>query len=373
MKPGIEVITHAPPRRQKKIARLGAGFRKKIPAKALVHFTRDLAIMLNARMMLVESMSILARQDTHHGFQKMVEKIGEQLKGGAAFADCLRPYPRVFNAFYINLVEVGELTGALGEMLNRVAVYLEKIADLKRKLIQALTYPVLVIGVAVASLSFIMLYVIPTFSGIFRDFNAELPWPTLVVLSISKFIQTHLFHFFVGLFMLVLFVRYSQSVEKIRRFRDGVVLKLPLLGELVRKNHISQFCRTLGTLLEGGVSLLKALDIASRSTENHYIRQDILSMKHFASKGEKLTRSLQKSHIFPLMVTRMLAVGEETAELPFMLLKISDFYDKEIDSAIETLASVIEPIVIVVLGVIIGAILISIYLPLFNMTEVMGG
>ncbi|NIR65875.1 MAG: type II secretion system F family protein [Gammaproteobacteria bacterium] len=367
-------VTHTKTLQKRHPASISGSFlRRRIPGKVVNNFTRDLSIMLNARMMLVDSIRILSQQTSNNAFRHILEQTGRRLQSGTSLADCLRNYPKVFSSFYVNLVEVGELSGKLDEMLSRVAAYLEKMSDLKRKLIQALTYPALVIGVAVLSLSFIMLYVIPTFENIFRDFNSQLPVPTLVVMSISGFIQTYLLHILLILAALLLLVKYSKSFERIRILADSLILHIPLLGEMIRKNHISQFCRTLGTLLESGISLLAALEIASKSTRNFHIRQDILNMKYFATKGEKLTRSLRRSKIFPLMVTQMIAVGEETAELPFMLIKIADFYDKEIDSAIDTLASVIEPVVIVLLGVIIGAILVSIYLPLFNMTNVMSG
>jgi len=348
-------------------------FRKKVSKKIVNNFTRDLSIMLKARMLLVESIEILARQTTHKVFRQMLGNIVSRLKSGISLTDCLRAYPHIFNHFYLNLVEVGELTGKLDEMLERVAFYLGKVADLKRKLIQALTYPALVIGVALLSVGFIMLYVIPTFAGIFKDFDSQLPLPTLIVISISNFLQAHFFHSVGIVVVLALLLKYSKSFQQVKIRLDNLILNVPLLGGLVRKNYISHFCRTLGTLLESGVPLLQALEISSKSTQNYYIQQDILNMKYFAAKGEKLTRSLQKSKVFPLMVTQMIAVGEETAELPFMLIRISEYYDKEIDGAIETLASIIEPVMIVLLGIIIGAILVSIYLPLFNMANVMPG
>ncbi|RMD47926.1 MAG: type II secretion system F family protein [Ignavibacteria bacterium] len=346
---------------------------KRISRKLVTNFTRDLSIMLNSGLLLVDSINILIQQTTHEPFRQILQDIGKKLKSGANFADCLKSYPTIFNTFYIHMVDVGELTGKLDQMLQRVAVYLDKMANTKRKLIQALTYPTLVIGVALFSLVFIMIYVIPIFADVFKEFGAELPWQTLLLISISNFIYAHALYILVGFMVGIFVLKYIKSFQKVRIFFDNFTLNIPLVGEIIRKNYISQFCRTLGTLLESGIPLLQGLDISIRAIQNHLIQQDILKMKSFAMQGEKLTYSLKHSKIFPLMVIQMIAVGEETAELPSMLIRISDFYDREIDSTIETLASIIEPIVIIVLGIIIGAILISIYLPLFNLSNAMTG
>jgi type IV pilus assembly protein PilC len=348
-------------------------FRRKVPRKIFNNFTRDLSILHNARILLADSIDILSQQINHQKFKKVLRQISIRLKSGASLSETFRLHPEIFDSFYLNLVEVGEVTGSLDEMLSRLAIYQEKIADLKRKLIQALTYPALVILVALVSLTFILLYVIPTFSGIFKDFDAQLPWPTLVLIGFSDFLKDNSLFILLFITGLIFLVRYSKSLQRIQVMWDNFVLKLPVLGSMVTKNYISQFCRTLGTLLESGISLLTALDIASRTTRNHHIRKDILQMKYFAEKGEKLTRSLHQSEVFPVMVTQMIAIGEETAELPGMLIKIAEYYDKEIDSSIEILGSIIEPVMIVILGIIIGAILISIYLPLFNLANVMPG
>jgi type IV pilus assembly protein PilC len=346
---------------------------RRVSQKVIYAFTRDLSIMLSARMMLLESIGILAEQQQNDSFRKILLKIISQVKSGSSLSESLSGYPSLFNQYYTNLVHVGEVTGRLGGVLERISDYMEKIGDLKRKLVQALTYPSLVVLVAILALSFILLYVIPTFSGIFKDFNAELPKPTLIVLGVSNFFKDYLLVIVIFFISTVFILRRFRSHTRFQKIFGKLSINMPFLGQLIRKNYISQFCRTLGTLLGSGVSLLEALDITNRSSTNYYLRQDITNMKFFAAKGEKLTRSLRQSGIFPLMVVQMIAVGEETAEMPFMLNKIADFYEREIDSAIETLASVIEPVVIVLLGIVIGAILISIYLPLFNLASVMPG
>ncbi len=346
-------------------------FRSRVSRKTVNYFTRDLSIMLSAKIHLVDSIIILSKQHSNGGFKQILSSMSNHLKAGASLSDCLGLYPKLFNNLYVQLVKVGEVTGRLDEMLNRINLYLEKIAGLKRKIVQAFTYPMLVIAVAILSLSFIFFYVIPTFSGIFKNFDSELPWLTLLIFNISNWLKNNFFYIILIFPGIVFLLQRTKKEPKVQMAFNFVMLNLPIIGNVIRKNHISQFCRTLGTLLGSGVSLLEALEITSRASNNFYVKQDINNMKYFVSKGEKLTHSLSQSAIFPLMVGQMIAVGEEAAELPFMLIKISDHYDKEIDGAIEMLSSVIEPVVIVLLGIIIGTILISIYLPLFNMSNIM--
>jgi type IV pilus assembly protein PilC len=345
-------------------------FKSRVSRKTVSHFTRDLSIMLNAKMHLVDSITILSKQINNEYFKQILSSISNHLKGGISFSDCLGSYPRLFNNLYVQLVKVGEVTGRLDEMLNRISLYLEKIADLKRKTVQAFTYPMLVIAVAILSLSFILFYVIPTFSSIFKNFDSELPWLTQLIFNFSNWLKNNIPFIILILPGIVFLLHRVKNEPKVQIVFNYMILNLPIIGNIVRKNHISQFCRTLGTLLGSGVSLLEALDVTAKASNNYYVKQDINNMKYFVSKGEKLTHSLDQSAIFPLMVSQMIAVGEETAELPFMLVKIADHYDKEIDSAIEMLSSVIEPVVIVLLGIIIGTILISIYLPLFNISNI---
>lgn len=344
-----------------------------VPQKKVAHFTRDLAVMLNAKMLLTESIAILSRQTGHEGLRQMLDHISAQLKNGRSFADAICAYPKLFDRFYVSLVEAGEVTGRLGEMLSRLADYMQKMAALKQRFMQAMAYPFLVITVALFALGFIMLYVVPTFSDIFRDFDAPLPWPTLVMINISNFLQDYLLHSVLLGALLVIGVKYLIKKPAVKLRVDRFFLAIPLIGAMIRRHYIAHFCRTLGTLLESRIPLLKALEISAKSTRSPYIRIDIERMRQYVAKGAALTDSLRFSTIFPLMVVQMIAVGEKTAELPEMLIKIADFYDQEIDQLIGTLATIVEPVIIVFLGLAIGAILVSIYLPLFNMSSIMTG
>ncbi len=346
---------------------------RRIVKRHLSGLTRDLSIMLSARLHLIDSLQLLVFQSKNKILKSILESLLNKIKGGSAFAETLRTYPYLFSDFYVNLVEVGELTGKLDEMLDRISIYLEKMSDLKKKLMQAMTYPLIIISVALASLSFILFYVIPAFSGIFREFNSQLPTITVYVLNTSNFLKNNIPVFLLTVLIVLFLINRFKTHPRFQIFWNRIIISIPFIGGLVRKNYISSFCRTLGTLLESGISLLHALDITAQSSQNYFVRRDILTMKYYASKGEKLTHALNQSNVFPLMVIQMIAVGEETAELPFMLSKIAAHLEKELDSSIETLSSVIEPVIIVVLGIIIGLILISIYLPLFNLSSVMPG
>lgn len=328
--------------------------------------------MLGAGMTLTDSLRVLHEQSRKPKLRQFFQDLIRHLQSGGSLVNALSHQRDSFSGFYLNMIEVGEMTGNLDEMLARIGAYLDKISNLRRRMIQAFTYPALVIAVAVLSLSFLMLYVVPTFADIFRDFDAELPMATQIVLQISGFLREYLPAISAGIFAGAIILWRLFLLPAGRRFFDRGILMLPFFGNLIAKNHIAQFCRTLGTLLASRISLLDALEVASRSSSNVLIRYEIQRMKQKASRGEKLAPS-RGSAIFPVMVTRMIAVGEETAELPQMLQKVADFYESELDNAIELLGSVIEPVVIVFLGGAIGAILISIYLPLFNMAEIMPG
>lgn len=345
----------------------------RIPKRLIHDFTRDLSIMLGARMRLLHALKILQGQTRHKAFAQLLNSLQLQLNSGKSFAEGLQGAGSIFNGFFINMVLVGETTGRLSEMLSRVSEYQEKIADLQRKLIQALTYPALVIGVAAAAMSFILLYVLPTFEGLFQEFDAELPAITRGVMRASNLLQTYTLPLLGLLLLISMALYFFRENPGFISLRDRLYLRLPFFGNLVRKNYLAQFCRTLGTLLESGIPLLRALEVASRITPNIHFRNEVIKMTEATAKGSALALSLDSAGIFPDMVIQMISVGEETAELPAMLIKVAQIYDGELDRTIELMSTLIEPVMILFLGVLIGAILIAIYLPLFNMSSIMPG
>jgi type IV pilus assembly protein PilC len=347
-------------------------FKNHISRMVIRNFTRDLSVMLSARISLTEGLDILFCQNTNPAFHRVLDRIILHLKSGVPFYRCLEFFPHLFGNLYISLVRVGEITGKLGEMLARISDYLEKAAELRKKFLQAMIYPFMVMGVAFLSAGFLLFYVLPSFSAIFNNFEAELPLVTRVILRISDFCRENLLILTVVLLVFYVMILRARRSASFRWYGDLIIFQIPLLGNLIRKRSISETCRILGTLLNSGISLLRAVDVTACACSNVRVKQELLLMKDLASRGEQLNRSFQNSRLFPLMVVQMITIGEETGNLSLMLLKIADYYEREIEGLTETISSVIEPVVIIVLGLIIGIILIAIYLPLFNMTGILG-
>jgi len=344
---------------------------RRIPTNVQRAFSRDLAILLGAGLHLSDSLELLRKQCKHQEFNRILGEVLTDIKSGKSLADSMAHYPNLFNGFYLNLVEVGEATGQLSGMLLRITEYQEKIAGLKRKLIQALSYPTLVVFVAAGALTFILLFVLPTFEGLFREFNAELPWLTRIVMTISEWMQAYMGWciclFFSVLTMLWMF-RHSSLIQNTL---DRLAIYLPFWGRLVRLNYLCRFCRTLGTLLSSGIAINEALSISKGITCNREFQNEVNNMIRSVRRGDELAAALNNSVIFPPMVIQMITVGEETAELSEMLLKIAAVTSAELDRMIELMSTLIEPVMILFLGGAIGAILVSIYLPLFNMAAIM--
>jgi type IV pilus assembly protein PilC len=263
---------------------------------------------------------------------------------------------------------VGEMTGKLSEMLLQIYLQLEKISELKRKLYQAMTYPLLVVLVAILSLSFIIYFVIPTFSGLLADFNTNLPWITRSLLQFSSFFEKYITYILILSVLTIFLLFRSMKIPRVKIFIDNKIFYIPIWGALLQKNYISQICRTLGTMLNCKIPLVKALQTTSNLFSNNLIKLEIQQMTTFIKKGGKIASSIDHSRVFPFMVARMIAIAEETAELPNILFKIAEYYEKEVNNSLDSIASVLEPVIILILGSLIGFILISLYLPLFNIS-----
>jgi type IV pilus assembly protein PilC len=346
---------------------------KKIKFSEITSFTRQFSAMLEAKISLVRIFEILILQTTNLSFKKILADIKKKVQVGGALADALARYPDIFSTFYLSMVRVGELTGRLDYMLVRVAIYLEKMNELRRKLIQSLSYPGLVIMVALVAVTFLITYVVPTFADMFRDFDAELPLITVALMNVSDFIRNYYLLIFIVIITVFMAIRYFTKTTKGRKLLDKLNLSMPVTGELVRKNYISRFTRTLSILLESGIPLLEALKVCSDSMSNSVVQQEIQRMQRFAEKGENLTHSLSRSAVFPVMVTQMISVGEETAEMDKMLQRIADYYDMEIEASLAIISSVFEPLIIVFLGIILGTILVALYMPLFDLVNIVPG
>ncbi len=348
-------------------------FQPRVKFAELTSFTRQFSAMVEARISLVQILDILSQQLDNVKLSTILNQVKEDVQAGKTLTESFSRYPEVFSIFYLNMIRVGEMTGRLDYMLNRVAVYLEKMNTLRRRLIQALSYPALVVLVAVGAVTFLLMYVVPAFADMFKDFDKELPAITLLLMKVSTFLTNQLWMVILIIAGFIFSIRYYFSTAKGKWYRDSIALVLPVSGTIIRKNFVSRFSRTLSILLESGIPMLEALKVTSDSISNVVVQREIQQMHYFAEKGEMLTRSLAKSKVFPLMVTQMITVGEETARLDSMLAKVADFYDDEIEASLTNLSSILEPLIIIILGVILGTILVALYMPLFDLVNIVPG
>jgi type IV pilus assembly protein PilC len=346
---------------------------KRITVKDLGVFTRQFATMINAGLPMVQCLDILSSQLEKDQFKKVVATVMADVEGGSTLAEALGKHEKVYSQLYVNMVEAGEAGGILDKILNRLAVYLEKAEALTRKVKGALMYPAVVFVVATGATVFMLVFIIPTFARMFSDFGGELPLPTKIVLVLSNFLRTK-WWLLVGIVVgAVIAVKRFYATDVGRMKMDTFALKVPVLGQVIRKASIARFTRTLGTLISSGVPILNGLDITARTAGNKVVEKAIFATRESISQGNTIAEPLRQSGVFPPMVTQMIGVGEQTGALDEMLDKIAAFYDDEVDSAVEALTSIIEPVMIVVMGVIVGGMLIAMYLPMFKLVTVISG
>lgn len=350
----------------KKAANIDIKFGTGIPRIDVSRFTRQFATMIGAGLPMVQCLDILSSQMENKELAKVVVQVKDGVQGGATLSEALARHPKIFDTLYTNMVEAGEVGGALDAILNRLAVYREKADQLIRKVKGAMIYPAVIVFVAAGVTIGMLAYIVPVFAKMFGGLNAELPMPTQVVLMLSNFLQDNALYLIggsIGLF--ALFLWWKKTPVGALQW-DKLMLIMPVIGNLVRKSSVARFTRTLGTLLASGVSIIEALEITAKTAGNLVIANAINKSVLSIAEGETITAPLKATGVFPPMVTQMIAVGEKTGGLDEMLNKIADFYDEEVDEAVTALTSVIEPIIIVFMGVIIGGILIAMYLPMFD-------
>jgi type IV pilus assembly protein PilC len=342
--------------------RIGTGI-KKIEVS---RFTRQFATMIGAGLPMVQCLDILATQMENKELAKIVQQVKDGVQGGATLSEALARHPKVFDQLYTNMVEAGEVGGALDAILNRLALYREKADRLVRKVKGAMVYPSVIVVVAALVTVGMLAFIVPVFAKMFGGIGADLPKPTQVVLAISNFLKANFLYLFFGTIGgLGIFIWWKRTPAGALLW-DRFMLVAPVLGNLVRKSSIARFTRTLGTLLASGVSILEALEITAKTAGNLVVANAINKSVLSIAEGDTITAPLKETGVFPPMVTQMISVGEKTGGLDEMLSKIADFYDEEVDEAVSALTSVIEPIIIVFMGVIIGGILIAMYLPMFD-------
>src|SRR6266403_3016807 len=342
--------------------------RKKVKPKILMIFTRQLATLIDSGLPLLRALNVLAKQERDSVLKHTIDKLAESVQGGSTFSESLAQYPLIFNDLYVNMVKAGEVGGVLELVLTRLAEFQEKAAKIKNKVAAAMVYPLIVMTMAVAIMGLLLVFIVPKFEAIFHDMLGDKPLPaiTLFVIGVSGFVQNHWEILLGGLFAVVVAYKLVARTRSGRRILDRLKLRAPLFGDLIRKTAISRFSRTLGTLVTSGVPILQALTITRETAGNSVIARAISQVHDSVKEGESIVQPLEASGVFPPMVISMIDVGEETGQLPEMLLKIAEVYDDEVDNSVAALTSMLEPIMIVFLALVVGTIVIALFMPLIS-------
>ena len=339
-----------------------------VNAKELAVFTRQFSVMIDAGLPLVQCLEILAGQQENKFFQKVLVNTRSMVEGGATLSTAMRSSPKVFDGLYVNMVEAGETGGILDIILQRLSTYIEKNVKLQRAVKSALVYPVGVLTVAGLVITLLLWKVVPIFATLFEGLGVTLPLPTKIVIAMSNFIGSYFgLLILVGLVGGIFGLKAWYGTEQGRFILDSTVLRLPVIGLLMRKIAVARFTRTLGTLISSGVPILEGLDITAKTAGNAVVERALQKVRKALEEGKSLTEPLKDSNVFPGMVTQMIAVGEQTGAMDAMLQKIADFYEEEVDAAVKDLLTALEPVMIVFLGVVVGGVVISMYLPLFSL------
>ena len=354
-----------------KLPKLGGG--SGVTTKDLAIFTRQFATMISAGLPLVQCLDILAKQSSKPSFGRVIGEVTHEVEAGATLADALGKHKNVFDDLFRNMVAAGEAGGVLDEILMRLATYIEKADALKRKVQGAMVYPAVVLSVCVGAAAFMLIFIIPTFAKMFTDFGGELPLPTKIVLMLSTGLQRFWWVIVLAVFgATVAFKRY-HATEAGHRNIDAAMLRMPVLGDVLLKGAVARFTRTLGTLIASGVPILAGLEITARTSGNKIISEAIMTARSSISEGETVSAPLKASGIFPPMVVQMISVGEQTGALDEMLTKIATFYEAEVDTAVDSMTSIIEPLMIVMMGGMVGGMVVAMYLPMFKLISVVAG
>lgn len=368
----------APKAKTKSKAKPAARAGGSVKPKNLTIFTRQLATLIDSGLPLLRSLTVLEKQEPHPVLRATVGALAENVQGGSTFSESLAQHPKIFNKLYVNMVKAGELGGVLEVVLNRLAEYQEKAQKLKNKIVSAMVYPVIVMFIAVGILVFLMIFIVPKFKEMFSNTDQELPLISKIVFGTSEFFLArplflpNVFFLFIVFGVLVVFFNIWGKTKGGRSAIDLIKLRMPVLGDIQRKSAVSRFSRTLGTLVTSGVPILQALNITRDTAGNVVISSAIEKVHEAVKEGETIVTPLQASGVFPNMVISMVDVGEETGQLPEMLLKIADVYDDEVDNSVTALTSILEPIMIVILALIVGSVVFALFLPLIKMISTMG-
>jgi type IV pilus assembly protein PilC len=346
---------------------------KSVQPRRLAIFTRQFSVMIDAGLPLVQCLEILGTQEEDKNFSETILATRADVESGASLADAMAKHPKAFDPLFTNMIAAGEAGGILDTILKRLATYIEKAVKLKSQVKSAMIYPIAVIVIATVVVTVILWKVIPTFASLFAGLGAELPLPTRVVIALSNGVVTFMPYMIVTLIAGAFGFRAYYATEGGRRTIDGITLKLPILGMLMRKIAVARFCRTLSTLLASGVSILEALDITAKTAGNAIVEDSIITTRRSIERGETIAQPLRETGVFPSMVVQMIGVGEATGALDTMLGKIADFYEEEVDIAVAGMLTLLEPIMIAVLGGVVGGIVIAMYMPIFGLISQLTG
>ncbi len=358
---------------KKKATEINLSFgEKKVTDKDIVIFTRQFATMIDAGLPLVQCLEILGNQSEHPTLAKAINEVRGDVESGSTYADALRKHPKVFDELYVNMVAAGETGGILDTILNRLSQHIEKAMKLKKQIKSAMVYPITILTVAVAVIVILMVFVIPIFAKMFTDFGGTLPGLTQMVIDLSHFMQRNIIYMVIATWGMAWGIKRYYRTPKGNFNIDKWALKTPVVGDLIQKASIAKFTRTLGTLITSGVPILEGLGIVAKTSGNKVVEKAIMNARQSISEGKTISDPLAKEEVFPPMVVQMIAVGETTGAIDGMLGKIADFYDDEVDTAVTTLTSMLEPAMMVFLGITIGTIVIAMYLPVFEMASIVG-
>ena len=338
----------------------------------LAVFTRQMSTIINSGIPLTQGLDIIADQIKNRRFKEIINGVSNDVKSGLSLEDALRKHPDAFSELYVNMAVAGEKSGNLPDILSRLAKYMEREASVKGKIKSAMTYPLVVISVAITITGFILYKVVPTFANLFKDLGAELPLPTQLVVAASDLIVNNIIFIVLGVVGGIFFLRNYYKTYRGRRVLDGILLKMPVMKELLIKGAVARFSRTLSTMISSGIDLLVGLEITARTSGNSIIEDAIMETRNMVTQGRSLSESILGFKVFPSLLGQMVKVGEDTGSLDEMLSKIADFYEEEVDRAVDTLMSLIEPLMITLLGVLIGGIVVALYLPMFSLVQAIG-
>ncbi len=360
----IDVTTVKEKGKEFAVPKIGTG---KVNSKRLAIFTRQFSVMIDAGLPLVQCLEILGTQQDNRLFQKILLAVRQDVEAGSSLAEAMRKHPKAFDDLYVNMVAAGEAGGILDTILRRLSVYIEKAVKLKGQVKTALIYPVAVLSVAAIVVFIILWKVIPTFAALFAALGAQLPLPTRMVIAASRFIASYIVFIVMGLGVLGFVLQRYYATYRGRRVIDGLLLKTPVLGDILRKIAVARFCRTLATLTSSGVPILDGLEITARTAGNAIVEDAVMAVRKSVEAGRTIAEPLNDTKVFPPMVVQMIGVGEQTGALDAMLNKISEFYEEEVDNAVNGLMKLMEPVMIAILGVVIGTIVVAMYMPMFDL------